>query len=288
MERRFEIRKDEMLSDCVVSATMVRDLPERLVAFAQPFIACLRYTEQRTHAQTYLEGLLSDIERKNAESIAYRHDEDRLGLQDFVGTSPWDYRPLLDELASQVGKELGEADGVIVFDPSAFAKKGSHSVGVARQWCGRLGKVEDCQVGVFMGYVSRKEHALVDMRLYLPREWTKSRKRCKECGVPEESRKFRTRHALALEMFDAQGSRLPHAWITGDDEMGRPAQFRRDLAARGERYLLAVPSNTMVRDLTATPPPYRGRGPRPKPPFRQVRRWLSDGDRHAKRAHLGG
>lgn len=273
MERRFEIRKAEMLSDCEVSPEVFREITQRLEKFAEPFITRLGRSEQQTHAKTYLEGLVSDIERKNAESIAYRHDEDRLGLQTFLGVVPWDHGPLIDELAAQVGRELGEADGVIVFDPSAFAKKGRHSVGVARQWCGRLGKVENCQVGVFMGYVSRQDHALVDMRLFLPQEWTNDRKRCRECGVPRKTPRFKTRHELALEMLAAQGARLPHGWIAGDDEMGRPAWFRQRLAAQGERYLLAVPGNTTIRDLEASPPPYSGRGRQPKQAFHQVRRW---------------
>ncbi len=165
MERRFELRKAELLGDCQVDPAVFAGMLERLDQFAEPFVERLQRPEQRTHARTYLQGLLSDVERKNAEAIAYRHDEDRQGLQRFLGMVPWDYEPLLEELAIQVGKELGEPDGVIVFDPSAFPKKGRHSVAVARQWCGRLGKVENCQVGVFMGYVSREEHALVDVRL---------------------------------------------------------------------------------------------------------------------------
>ncbi len=107
-------------------------------------------------------------------------------------------------------RKLGEPDGVIVFDPSSLPKKGTKSVGVAWQWCGRLGKVENCQVGVYMAYVSRKEHAIVDARLYLPKEWTKSRARRLEAGVPKEI-KFQTRHELALQMLDEQGSLLPHS-----------------------------------------------------------------------------
>jgi SRSO17 transposase len=153
-------------------------------------------------------------------------------------------------------------------------------VGVARQWCGRLGKVENCQVGVYMGYVSRKEHAIVNTRLYLPKEWAKDRDRRKEAGVPKEIR-FRTRHDLALEMLDEQGALLPHAWVAGDDEMGRSSGFRRDLHGRGERYLLAVPSNTLVRDLDEPPPDYAGRGRRPQSPFARLdrrRAAFSDGD----------
>jgi SRSO17 transposase len=130
----------------------------------------------------YITGLLSGLERQTGEGIAYLLDQNRQEQQKFIGQVPWDHQPMLTTLASQVGQELGEPDGVIVFDPSGFAKKGTKSVGVARQWCGRLGKVENCQVGVSMGYVTRKEHALVNARLYLPEEWAKSRARRKEAG----------------------------------------------------------------------------------------------------------
>lgn len=272
MERRFELRKAELLTDCQVHPAIFEGMMERLDQFAEPFAARLRRPEQRVHTQSYLRGLLSDVERKNAETIAYRHDEDRQGLQTFLGTAHWDWRPLLDELASQVGTTLGEPDGVIVFDPSAFPKKGRRSAAVARQWCGRLGKIDNCQVGIFMGYASRDEHALVDMRLYVPKEWTKDRRRRKQCGIPKELR-YQTRHELVLEMLKSKGHLLPHAWVAGDDEMGRPAWFRRELDGLGERYLLAVPSNTTIRDLEAETPPYDGRGRRPKQKFRQVRAW---------------
>jgi hypothetical protein len=186
---------------------------------------------------------------------------------------------LIAELACQVGQELGRSDGVLVFDPSGFPKKGTKSVGVQRQWCGRLGKVENCQVGVFLGYVSRQGHALVDYRLYLPQEWAKDKERKKEAGVPKDVR-FRTRHELALAMLDEQGGLLPHRWVAGDDEMGRSSWFRQQLRQRRERYLLAVPSNTLVRDLVAEPA-YPGHGPRRLGPFVRVDEWragLSEDD----------
>ncbi len=161
-----------------------------------------------------------------------------------------------------MGQELGEADGVLVLDPSAFPKKGAGSVGVRRQWCGRLGKIDNCQVGVYLAYVGGAEHALVDVRLYLPKEWAGDRTRRQKAGVPKEVR-FRTRHELALEMLDERGPLLPHAWVAGDDEMGRCSWFREQLRSRGECYLLAVPSNTAVRDLFAPDPPHTGRGRRP-------------------------
>ena len=245
---------------------------KKMRAFAEAFVQCLPQPTQRDHAQTYMAGLASDLKRKNVESIAYRADQDRRNLQHFIGTAPWDHRPLFDELARQVGEQLGEADGVIVFDPSAFPKKGKQSVGVGRQWCGRLGKIDNCQVAVYMGYASRKEHALIDTRLYLPRAWASDRRRRKAAGVPKEVR-FQTRHEQALEMLAEHGRALPHAWIAGDDEMGRSTGFRRDLQEMGETYLLAVPSNTTIRDLETPPPAYQGRGAKPKTPFVRVDAW---------------
>jgi SRSO17 transposase len=129
-------------------------------------------------------------------------------------------------------------------------------------------------VGVFLGYVSRVEHTLVDFRLYLPKSWTQDRQRCREAGVPKGTT-FRTRHELALAMLDEHGVTLPHGWISGDDEMGRPASFRQELRVRNERYVLAVPSNTVVRDLAVEPPAYSGRGRRRARPFISVNRWCA-------------
>lgn len=272
MDRRFEVRKQEMLAECVVSPQVFRGAVERMEQFVEPFADLLRPPAQREHAADYVSGLVSDLEKKNVESIAYRHDQDRRNLQHFIGSAQWDHQPLFTELARQVGQEIGESDGVIVFDPSAFPKKGKQSVGVARQWCGRLGKLDNCQVAVYMGYVTRSDHVLVNTRLYLPEEWTRDRARMKAAGVPQGVR-FQTRHPQALEMLDEQGHLLPHAWVAGDDEMGRNTAFRRDLNDRGEQYLLAVPSNTSVRDLEATPPPYGGHGSHPKVPFVQAHRW---------------
>jgi SRSO17 transposase len=274
MDPRFRVRLDEMLEDADVPAGLLRGVLPRLETFLEPFVESLLRQEQRCNALHYVQGLLSDLKEKNAEAIAYLHDQERQALQKFLGQSPWDHDPLLDQLARQVGRELGEADGVLVFDPSAFPKKGTESVGVQRQWCGRLGKKDNCQVGIYLGYVSRHDHALVDMRLYLSKEWAKDKKRRKKAGVPKDIR-FRTRHELALEMLDARGPLLPHAWIAGDDEMGRCSWFREELRTRGECYLLAVPCNTLVRDLIADPPEGSGQGRRPLAPFMRVERWTA-------------
>ena len=278
MERRFEIRKREILQEADIKPEVTNGMLKRLEQFVQPFIASLGRPEPKQNAQIYICGLLSDLERKNVESIAYRYDRDRRALQQFVGVAPWGHQPLVEELVRQVGIEIGQEDGVIVFDPSGHKKCGNDSVGVQRQWLGRLGKVDNGQVGIYMGYASGKEHALVDVRLYLPKQWAKDRVRRNKCSVPKHVR-YQTRHELALDMLNNSGNYLPHSWIAGDDEMGRSSGFRRDLRALGEQYLLAVPSNTSIRDLDSAPPAYGGRGQPPKQPFQRVDRWrdsLSD------------
>jgi SRSO17 transposase len=274
MERRFRVRLQELLDDAVVPGALVRGVLPRLEAFLEPFVCTLHTAEQRRHAREFVTGLLSDLPGKDVESIAYFHDQDRQALQKFIGQGDWDHGPVVTELARQVGGALGEPDGVLVFDPSAFPKKGNESVGVQRQWCGRLGKVENCQVGIYLGYVSRRDHALVDFRLFLSQEWARRKRRRAKAGVPTAVG-FRTRHELMLEMLDEQGPRLPHAWVAGDDELGRSSWFRQELRSRGEQYLLAVPANTLVRDLRQPDPPYSGHGRRPKAPFVRADRWCA-------------
>src|SRR5262249_26591848 len=141
-----------------------------------------------------------------------------------------------------------------------------------RQWCSHRGKVDNCQVGVFMEYVSRHEHALLDFRLSLPQDWARDAQRRAECHVPPEVR-YHTRHEQCLEMLDASGAQVPDGWVTGDDELGRYTRFRHELRERGERYVLGVPCTTAVRDLEVPSPAYQGRGRPPKAPWQLARVW---------------
>jgi SRSO17 transposase len=199
-------------------------------------------------------------------------DVERQVIQDFIGTAPWDHRPFLTVLVGQAVEQLGEPDGIIAFDPSSFPKRGRHSVGVKRQWCSHRGKVDNCQVGVFMGYVSRHDHALLDFRLALPEDWTRDAQRREECHIPPEVQ-YHTRHEQCLEMLDQWSEHVPHGWVTGDDELGRHAGFRGELRKRGERYVLGVPCNTTMRDLEVALSVYSGRGRRPKAPWQSVTQW---------------
>jgi SRSO17 transposase len=246
-------RHEELLRDCIVSPDVFNPMVDRLRDFVMPYQHALETEASQRNVHLYLAGLLSHLPRKNAEEIATLVDVERLVLQEFLGTAPWDHRPLITVLVGHVVERLGEPDGIIAFDPSSFPKRGTHSVGVKRQWCGHRGKVDNCQVGVYMGYVSRQDHALLDLRLSLPEEWAQDEQRRQECHVPEEVR-YHTRHDQCLEMLDMWRDQAPHGWITGDDELGRHTRCRHDLRARGERYVLGVPCTTTMRDLEAPSP----------------------------------
>ena len=174
-------RREELWSDCLVSPDVFNEMVDRLGEFVMPYQQALE-TEADPHAMHLdLQGLLSHLPRKNAEEIAAWVDVERQVMQDFIGIAPWDHRPLIGVLVGQVAKRLGAPDGIIAFDPSSFPKRGTHSVGVKRQWCGHRGKVDNCQVGVFMGYVSEQEHALLDFLLSLPEDWARDARRREEC-----------------------------------------------------------------------------------------------------------
>jgi SRSO17 transposase len=265
-------RQAELLSNCIVSPHVFASMVDRLCDFVVPYQHALETEAGKRHGLLYLSGLLSHLDRKNAETIAALVDVERLVIQEFIGTAPWDHHPLIKVLVGQVVEQLGEPDGVIAFDPSSFPKRGTRSVGVKRQWCSHRGKVDNCQVGVFMGYVSRHDHALLDFRLSLPKEWARDQHRRQACHVPEDVA-YRTRPEQCLNMLDLWGTQVPHGWVTGDDELGRHTWFRRELRARGECYVLGVPCTTTIRDLEAPVPAYQGRGRPPKAPWQSVRAW---------------
>ncbi len=177
---------------------------------------------------------------------------------------------MLDELHRHVAAAWRDDDAVLIFDGSGFAKKGDDSCGVARQWCGRLGKVENCQVGVFTAYACAQGETLLAADLYLPQEWVDDRKRRAKCYVPTETT-FQEKWRLALGQWERCRA-LPHGWVAADDEFGRVTEFRQALRRGGERYVVDVPCNTLIRDLEAE----REIGPsgrRRLPPFEQVQAW---------------
>jgi SRSO17 transposase len=249
MMERYSIAKDLVLEGCLVTPDVYEGILKRFEIFVAPFIKHLLNRIQRQKAVDYMKGLMSDAERKNVESIAYYHGNDRQPLQKFIGQVEWDDEVILDKLTKRVAREIGTKNGVLALDPTSFPKKGTQSVGVQRQWCGRLGKVENCQVATFLAYVGTGEFALVDRRLYLPKEWIDNPVRCRIAGVPEEHIVEKTRHEQSLEMLKGRGKKLPHEWVAGDDEMGRIPWFRKVLRKMNAPYVFAVPSNILICDL---------------------------------------
>ena len=251
MVKRYAISKESVFADCLVTPETYDGVFERLEQFVSSFFLHLPTRLQRAKALAYVQGLLSNVEKKNVESIAYSHGYDRQPLQMFIGQFEWDDNIILDDLADQVAREIGRDDGILVIDPSSFPKKGLMSVGVARQWCGNKGKVDNCQVATFVAYVAGGHFALVDRTLYLPKEWTDDPARCRAAGVPEEHIVEKTRHEQSLEMLQGRCKKFKHKWVAGDDEMGRIPWFRKELREMKEPYMLAIPSNFLICDLDA-------------------------------------
>jgi SRSO17 transposase len=190
----------------------------------------------------------------------------------------------MTEMRAEVVEQRGERRCILVFDGTTFVKKGSASCGVKRQWCGRLGKVENCQAGVFMAYATSRGYAPLDRRLYLPEDLAGDARHRRKTHVPPQV-DYLPKWGLALQMLERHGSQVPHAWITADDEFGRASEFRAALRERGETYVLEIPSNTLIRDLDQRLPPRHSRRGRPrKASWQSVaawtrRHWLRRGKR---------
>ncbi len=201
--------------------------------------------ETREHSGHYLQALLVQSgERRNAENLSETVPGSARGMQRFLTDSPWDDEAIIGRLQEYLGTRLEHPEGVWVLDGSDFPKQGRKSAGVARQYCGRLGKVANCQAGMFLAYVSPLGRALVDKRLYLPESWTSDKDRCEAAGVPEDRRGYRSKTELALEMVGRAQERghLKAGWVAADDAFGMSPSFRDGLAALGMWYVLDVPS----------------------------------------------
>ena len=189
-------------------------------------------------------------------------------MQRFLTDSPWDDAAIIGRLQEYLGSRLGHPEAVWVLDGSDFPKQGRKSVGVARQYCGRLGKVANCQAGMFLAYVSPLGRALVDKGLYLPESWTSDKDRCAAAGVPEQRQGYRSKTQLALELLERalELGHLKAGWVAADDAFGMSPSFREGLAALGMRYVLDVPGGTTVWPLEPAwaSPEYQGFGPPPQ------------------------
>jgi SRSO17 transposase len=197
--------------------------------------------EPRQRALAYLKGLMSDVPRKNGWQLAEQAGElTPDGMQRLLSTAVWDVEGVRDDLRAYVVEHLGHPEGVLVIDESGFIKKGDKSVGVKRQYSGTAGKVENCQIGVFVGYASEAGHALIDRALYLPEEWASDPARRAEAKVPEEVT-FATKPELARQMLErAFTAGVPCRWVTGDSVYGGDGRLRLWLEEHRHWFVLGV------------------------------------------------
>ena len=231
----------------------------------------------REHSGNYLQALLvQDQERRNAENLSESVGVSARAMQRFLTEARWSDDAVIGRLQEYLAPRLGHPEAVWVFDGSDFPKQGRKSAGVARQYCGRLGKVANCQAGMFLAYVSPLGRALVDKRLYLPESWTSEPGRCSAAGVPEERRSYRSKTELALEMLE-RARELGHLrarWVAGDDAFGMSPSFRDGLAAQGMQYVLDVRPDMTVWPLEPVwiEPAYQGFGRPSQPKLRSGQR----------------
>jgi SRSO17 transposase len=231
---------DQAVSVAPGGTAYLTDIERRLAPYFER-------AEPRRHAMAYLRGLLSPAERKNSWQLAEASgDATPYGLQHLLGRALWDPEAVRDELRTYVIEHLGETKAVLVIDETGFLKKGRHSAGVARQYSGTAGRIENCQIGVFLAYASRHGHALLDGELYVPNAWTDDPGRCQQAGIPQD-RRVATKPALAAQMLARSlAAGVPAAWVTGDSVYGDDRRLRMALEARPQGYVLAVSGKEYV------------------------------------------
>jgi SRSO17 transposase len=245
---------------------------DELVAFHRLFQPLFQRREQRQWSAFYLCGQLANLERKTIEAMVLALKGPDLnairGLQQFIGQGRWMAKAMLVQHQALVAEWFGEPDGVVIVDGSGFPKRGPYSAGVAPQYCGHLGKVANCQEGVFLVYASSRGYTFLDERLYVPECWFGEdyRERWQRCGLPDDLR-FQTEPTLGLEMIGdlvSQGV-VPFRWVTADEHYGETPVFLDEISALGKWYLVEVPAQTRVWLRTpAVEPPGRGLLGRPR------------------------
>jgi SRSO17 transposase len=231
---------DDVASAAQGGLAYLADMERRLA----PYFA---RAEPRQRALAYVRGLLSPAERKNSWQLAEVSGEATpYGFQHLLGRADWEPDAVRDELRGYVRQHLGDPHSVLVLDETGFVKKGPHSAGVARQYSGAAGRIESCQIGVFLGYAGRLGHALLDRELYVPKEWTDDRERCRRAGIPD-ARRFATKPQLAQQMLErALAAGVPATWVAGDSVYGDDRRLRMWLEAQPQAYVLAVSGKEYV------------------------------------------
>ena len=241
------------MPECPVSPESATLWAAGLEEVAQRIGARFARSEARRRAVAYLQGLLSPVKRKNGWQLAEQAgDASPYGVQHLLGRATWDADEVQDDLRAYVVEHLGDPEGVLIIDETGFLKKGEQSVGVQRQYSGTAGRVENCQVGVFLAYQAPGGRTFLDRALYLPRSWTEDPERCQAAGVPDTVR-FATKLTLARQMIErAVEDGVPARWVTADSVYGSDSHFRRFLQERRIAYVLGVTSDYPVRPYTVS------------------------------------
>jgi SRSO17 transposase len=228
----------------------VKEFMNELSGFHEQFADCFQRSESREHFFKYMVGQFSPLERKSIEPIALAvKDGNVRAMQRFVSDAPWDDENMIAKYRNLINDDLGSPDGALIFDESGFIKKGQDSIGVARQYCGTIGKVDNCQVGVFAAYVSEQGYALVDKQLFIPQKWFTDAyfERRRKCKLPTET-VFRTKPQLAVDMLGAivkQGA-LPFKYVLADSLYGVSPEFIEAVEALPDKtYFAQVPKDTL-------------------------------------------
>ncbi len=231
---------DDVASTVQGGLAYLADMERRLA----PYFARV---EPRQRALAYVRGLLSPAERKNSWQLAeVSGAATPYGFQHLLGRADWDPEAVRNELRRYVIQQLRDPEAVLVIDETGFVKKGRHSAGIARQYSGTAGRIENCQIGVFLGYASRLGQALMDRELYLPKEWTDDRARCLQAGIPQD-RRFATKPQLAQQrLARALAAGVQARWVTGDSVYGDDRRLRMWLEAQPHAYVLAVSGKEYV------------------------------------------
>lgn len=253
---------------CQLQPEEVEGFAEELERYLARFVPAFRRPEQVDKSQAYVRGLLQPIERKNVEQIALQQDEKVRTLQCFLGQSPWVIEPVVQIHQQLIAQSLGEEEGVVLIDESGVVKQGECSVGVAPQYCSSVGKTANAQMGVYLGYASRRGHSLVEGRLFLPEVWfdRQHAQRRKACGVPR-TQQFHTKPEIGLAMVQqaVQRGSLPFRWVAADELYGGSPAFRDGIAALGKWYFTEVRCDSLVwrRRPAVAVPAWSGRGAKP-------------------------
>ena len=241
-EHLFQIPKYD------IKSKDVKDFINELEGFHEIFNDCFHRSESRAHFLKYMVGQFSELERKSIEPIALNVKEGKVrAMQRFVSDAEWDNDKILYKYRNMVNEDMGDNDGVLIIDESGFQKKGNDSVGVAKQYCGSIGKVENCQVGVFAAYASPKGYSLVDKRLFMPEKWFTEdyETKRKKCKVPANL-SFKTKPQLAVDMFQelVNENVLPFKYVLADSLYGASPEFIEAVEkCVGMTYFVSIPSD---------------------------------------------